>query len=62
MMERIFLRLAILARNPPSPKKALIVGCIVAVTALAAGIDMLGLWPDWAQIEPRTRRRSILPQ
>ncbi|WP_306151842.1 hypothetical protein [Roseovarius sp. MMSF_3281] len=62
MIERILLRLAVLARNPPSPRKALIVGCIVALTALVAGIDMLGWWPDWAQVEPRTRRRTILPQ
>jgi hypothetical protein len=62
MIERILLRLAVLARNPPSPQKALIVGCIVAVTALFAGIEMLGWWPEWAEVTPRGRGWSILPK
>jgi len=55
MIERVLLRLAVLARHPPSPKKALVVAVIVALTAVPVGLEMLGWWPDWAEMEPRSR-------
>jgi len=61
MIERVLLRLAVLARHPPSPKKALVVAVIVALTVVPVGLGMLGWWPDWAEMEPRSRGWRILP-
>ncbi|KUF11715.1 hypothetical protein [Pseudoponticoccus marisrubri] len=50
------IRLALIARNPPSPKKAMVVGAVVLIVLAAAGLEALGLWPDWAQAEKMPTR------
>ena len=51
-----FLRLARLARNPPSLARALFfVGILVACLGLAA-LDHWGLWPEWMSANGRAPR------
>lgn len=45
------MRLSLIARNPPSPKKALVVAAILLIVLAAGGIEALGYWPDWARTE-----------
>ena len=51
-----FLRLARLARNPPSLARALFfIGILAACLGLAA-LDHWGLWPDWISVNGRALR------
>lgn len=49
------LRMAKWARHPPSPRRVMIVAIVVAAGFALAGLEWLGLWPDWAQVEPLPR-------
>lgn len=52
---RMFLRMARWARNPPSEKQVILVFAIVAVCLVVAGVEWLGLWPDWATADKLRR-------
>ncbi|MCE8009841.1 hypothetical protein [Aestuariivita sp.] len=43
-----FLRMARWARNPPSEARVKLVLALIAVCLCIAGVEWLGLWPDWA--------------
>lgn len=45
-----FLRMVKWARNPPSMKQVKFMGAILAIVLVIVGLDMLGLWPDWAHV------------
>lgn len=45
-----FLRMVKWARNPPSMKQVKVVGAVLAIVLVIVGLDMLGLWPDWAHV------------
>lgn len=50
------LRAAKWARQPPSAKTVkMVLGIIAAGLALVA-LEKLGLWPDWATLDPRPPR------
>lgn len=51
----MFLRMAKLARHPPSEKRVKLVFGIVLVCAAIALIEWLGYWPDWATAEKMRR-------
>jgi hypothetical protein len=42
------LRLAYWLRHPPSPQRVRIILVVIAICGIIAGIEALGLWPDWA--------------
>ncbi|MFD1913425.1 hypothetical protein [Halodurantibacterium flavum] len=46
------LRMARWARRPPSAARVKLVLGIIAVCLILAGIELFGLWPDWATMEP----------
>lgn len=48
MNPRWFLHMARWARNPPSAARVKLVLAVVALCLAVAGIEALGLWPDWA--------------
>lgn len=50
------MRLSRLARNPPSRKRAILMGIVAIAVAAIWGLEALGLWPDWATAArmPRT--------
>jgi len=50
------LRAAKWARRPPSARMVALVLGIVAAGLLLAGLEWLGLWPDWATMETRPPR------
>lgn len=51
------IRAARWVRNPPSPQMVKMVFAIVAIGLLLAGLQYVGLWPDWATMErPRGLR------
>ena len=59
-MDPWWLRLALWARNPPSPRMAAVVALILLVALVAAGLEWLGLWPDWAEAQ-RVPGRRVWP-
>ena len=44
---RMFLRMAHLARHPPSMKKIKLVAAILGVIAVLYGIELVFGWPEW---------------
>ncbi|MDF1620677.1 hypothetical protein P0X85_09125 [Defluviimonas nitratireducens] len=50
------MRMARWARRPPSMRQVRIVAVVIAVVLVIAGLEWLGLWPDWATVEPRGGR------
>ena len=48
---RIFLRMARLARFPPSREKQILVASVIVITVAIVGIEALFGWPDWAKVE-----------
>jgi len=52
------LRMAQWLRHPPSPRRVAIGAVVMALVALIWGLDVAGLWPDWA----RTERAPRLPR
>ncbi len=41
------LRLSRWARNPPSWRKLVLIGVVLALCLLAAGVEYFVGWPDW---------------
>ncbi|MDF3855778.1 hypothetical protein ACDP63_16035 [Paracoccus sp. P2] len=39
------------ARNPPSAQRVKLVLAVIAAGLLLAGLEHVGLWPDWATTE-----------
>lgn len=39
------------ARNPPKPRTVKLVLAVIALGLLLAGLEHLGLWPDWATMD-----------
>jgi hypothetical protein len=52
-IERMLLRLSQWARNPPSMRQVMIWAVVIAVCVALAGIEWLGLWPDWLRVNGR---------
>lgn len=48
MNPRHFLRMSLLARNPPSERRVKLVICAIMLCLVIAGIEYMGWWPDWA--------------
>ncbi len=46
------LRMSKWARNPPSERRVKLVIAVLLICLMIAGIEYLGLWPDWAKTEP----------
>ena len=49
------LRAALWARNPPSPQRVKFILSIIVIALVIVGIEKLGLWPEWALVEPQKR-------
>lgn len=47
------LRAARWVRHPPGTRRVVMVLAILAAGLVLVGLDHLGLWPDWARVEPR---------
>ncbi|MFV0386244.1 hypothetical protein [Paracoccus sp. (in: a-proteobacteria)] len=45
------LRITKWARNPPGPRRVRLVLGVVLLALVIFGLERLGWWPDWAQIE-----------
>lgn len=52
---RHLVRMYLWAKNPPSPQRVKFVFGIVALCAVIAGVEWLGLWPDWATAQKMRR-------
>ncbi|SMO60497.1 hypothetical protein [Paracoccus laeviglucosivorans] len=39
------------ARNPPSARMVKLVLAIIAAGLVLAGLEHLGLWPEWAELD-----------
>ncbi len=50
------LRASRWARHPPSLRKVLLFGGIIALCLGLAGFEYLFGWPDWLQVNQGTRR------
>ena len=50
MNPRWFLRMSQWARHPPPMWKVLLVAIVVALCLALAGLQWLGLWPDWLTV------------
>ena len=50
------LRMSRWARNPPSEKRVKMVFGIIVLALAIAGIEWLGLWPEWATTERIPRK------
>lgn len=44
---RLFMRIALIARRRQSTTKLIIIAVVVVVCAALAGVEWLGLKPDW---------------
>lgn len=55
MSPRRFMQMTRLAKRPPSTKRMIVTAIMIGITALIAGIEKLGYWPDWATAE-RSRK------
>lgn len=51
-----FIRMAKWVRRPPSAARVKLVFAVIAIALVIVGIDKLGLWPEWAQMERRPFR------
>ena len=51
MNMRHFLRMARLAKRPPSEARVKLVFGVIAFCLLLALVEYLGLWPDWATVD-----------
>lgn len=47
MNPRWFARMALWARNPPSPQKVKFVLAVIAVCLLLYGVERIWGWPEW---------------
>ncbi|MCB1398486.1 MAG: hypothetical protein KDJ82_00075 [Rhodobacteraceae bacterium] len=54
------LRMAKLSRHPPSMRRVIIGAVAIGLALGIFGLEWLGLWPDWATLEP-ARRAPRLP-
>lgn len=52
--ERLLLRMAQLVRNPPSKQRIILWAVVIGLCLALAGIDKLGLWPDWLNVNGMT--------
>lgn len=52
---RMLLRMTQWVRNPPSPRTVKIALGVIALAAVIYGIELAGLWPDWASVEGARR-------
>lgn len=59
-MTHWLLRAVLWARNPPSPRRVILVLGLIAVLLLVVGIEALGLWPDALTLERQPRRAPLL--
>lgn len=50
-LERMLLRMAKWARNPPPLRQVLIWAAVLAICLALAGTEWLGLWPDALQLD-----------
>ncbi len=48
------------ARNPPSAKMVVLLLAIIAFGLALLGLELFGLWPEWAKVEraPRIRLQN----
>lgn len=51
-----FLRLARWARNPPSPRKLMLIGAVVAFCLTLVAVEYFVGWPDWLTVNGKTGR------
>ncbi|MBK5945121.1 hypothetical protein CCR83_01330 [Rhodobacter veldkampii DSM 11550] len=49
------MRMSRWARNPPSPQRVKIVLGAIALAFALWGLELAGLWPDWATLDKPAR-------
>ncbi|KEP71549.1 hypothetical protein FGG78_06625 [Thioclava sp. BHET1] len=50
------MRMARWVRRPPSMLQVKIVAVVIVIVIALVALDWLGLWPDWARMDPRAMR------
>lgn len=50
-LERMLLRMAHWARNPPSLRQVLIWAVVIGLCLTLAGVEWLGLWPEALKLD-----------
>mgnify|MGYP001822935757 CR=1 FL=1 len=56
MGPRFLIMMSRWARNPPSPRKTLVIAAIVGIALAAAVVEWTIGWPDALTVEPRGNR------
>jgi hypothetical protein len=49
------LRMTRWVRNPPSPKRVYLYASVIVACLGLAGLQWLGLWPEWLTLTPGRR-------
>ncbi len=44
------LRMARWARNPPSPRRVMLVAVVIGICLILVGLEKLGFWPEWLSV------------
>ena len=52
---RMLLRMAQWVRHPPSPRTVKIALVVIALAMVIYGIELAGLWPEWANVQGAKR-------
>ncbi|MCY1125321.1 hypothetical protein OU426_00500 [Frigidibacter sp. RF13] len=53
---RWLLRMSQWARNPPSMSRVILGAIVIGLCLLIAGIEWLGLWPEWLTLPAQGKR------
>lgn len=56
MGPRFLIMMSRWARNPPSPRKALVIAIVLGITLAAVVVEKTIEWPDALTVEPRSNR------
>lgn len=56
MNPRWLMRMSQWARNPPSRRRVMLAGGVLAICLLLWGVETIWGWPDWLTVNGRVRQ------